>query len=235
MSVAFTGVTAPLYNDLINRGHNILIAGMTGSGKSVLCNGLINSVLYRSLDEHQMVLIDPKMVEFNRYKNTEHCIRCATDLRSIEETLDGVLDLINRRFKYMQDNDLRLYDGATIHVFIDEMADLMLTSKSASNKLQRVCQIGRAAKVQVVAATQCPLASVIPTRIKVNFPIIVGLHTATARHSRNILEIDGCEELPMYGEALIMYPTIGVQRTTIPMIPDEWIEKIIEADKAVST
>jgi len=167
----------------------------------------------------------------NRYKETAHCIKCATDLQEIEETLDGVLGLINKRFAYMQGKGLQLYDGTTIHLVIDEMADLMLTSKTAVNKLQRICQIGRAAKVQVISATQCPLASVIPTKIKVNFPIIIGLHTASARHSRNILEVEGCETLPMYGEALIMYPTTGIERVKVPMISEEWLKKIIIADK----
>lgn len=231
MEDVFRGITAPLYNDLISRGQNILIAGMCGSGKSVICNGIINSILYKSLAEHQMVLVDPKRVEFNRYKETAHCIKCATDLQEIEETLDGVLGLINKRFTYMQGKGLQLYDGTTIHLVIDEMADLMLTSKTAVNKLQRICQIGRAAKVQVISATQCPLASVIPTKIKVNFPIIIGLHTASARHSRNILEVEGCETLPMYGEALIMYPTTGIERVKVPMISEEWLKKIIIADK----
>lgn len=226
----FTGVTAPLYNDLIKRGQNILIAGMTGSGKSVIMNGIINSILYRSLEEHQMVLIDPKIVEFSRYSKTNHCIKCATDLKEIDRTLDGVLNLTHRRFKYMLENDLVLYNGTTVHLLIDEMADLMLTNKSAVNKLQRICQIGRAANIQVIAATQCPLASVIPTKIKVNFPIIIGLHTASAKHSRNILEVNGCEDLPMYGEALIRYPTTGLTKVKVPKIPDEWLEKIIKAD-----
>ena len=231
MAEVFEGVTAPLYNDLIKSGKHILIAGMTGSGKSVIMNGMINSILYRDMNEHQMVLIDPKMVEFNKYRHTKHCIRCATDLVTIERTLEGVMELINRRWEYMQKKDLEQYDGTTIHLFVDELADLVLTSKTATNTLQRVCQLGRAAGVQVIVATQCPLASVIPTKIKVNFPILIGLHTASARHSRNILEVNGCETLPMYGEALIMYPTVGIKRTSVPMIPSEWIKKIIEADK----
>lgn len=225
----FTGVVAPLYNDLIEKGH-ILIAGMSGSGKSVIMHGLINSILYKSLGKHQMVLIDPKIVEFSRYRNTEHSIRVATSQSEIEDTLDGVLAMISRRFDYMEKEGLTEFDGTTVHLFVDELADLVLVSKSSTDKLQRICQIGRAAKIQVVAATQCPLASVIPTRIKVNFPIIIGLHTSTAQHSRNILETSGCECLPMYGQALIMYPTIGIRKTTIPMIPPEWLKKVIEAD-----
>lgn len=230
MAEVFKGVTAPLYNDLIKRKQHILIAGMTGSGKSVIMNGMINSILYRNVNEHQMVLIDPKMVEFNKYRNTKHCIRCATDLVTIERTLDGMLELITRRWEYMQEKEQEQYEGTTIHLFVDELADLVLVSKRATDKLQRICQIGRAAGIQVITATQCPLASVIPTKVKVNFGITVGLHTASAKHSRNILEVNGCETLPMYGEALIMYPTVGIKRTTVPMIPNEWIKKIIEAD-----
>ena len=225
----FTGVTAPLYDTLIERGH-ILIAGMSGSGKSVMMNGLINSILYKSLGKHQMVLIDPKLVEFSKYRNTEHCIKVATNQTEIEDTLDGVLAMISRRFECMEKEGLTEFDGTTVHLLVDELADLVLVSKSSTNKLQRICQIGRAAKIQVVAATQCPLASVIPTRIKVNFQIIVGLHTSSARHSRNILEESGCEKLPEYGQALIMYPTVGIKKTTVPMIPEEWLEKVIEAD-----
>lgn len=225
----FVGVTAPLYEDLINRGH-ILIAGMSGSGKSVLMNGMINAIFYKNVNKHAVVLCDVKMVEFSRYENTVHCLRLAVTPKEVEDTLDGVLNLINRRFVEMRSRGIRNYDGLTVHLFIDEMADLVLTSKSATDKLQRICQIGRAAGVQVICATQCPLASVIPTRIKVNFQIVVGLHTQNAQHSRNILEESGCEDLPMYGEALIKYPTIGIQKKTIPMISDEWIDKVIAED-----
>ena len=74
------GKVGILYEDLINRGQHILIAGMTGSGKSVLLNGIINSILYRSASDHKMVLIDVKRVEFNKYRNTRHCIKVATSI-----------------------------------------------------------------------------------------------------------------------------------------------------------
>lgn len=221
------GITAPLYNDLLQSGKHILIAGMTGSGKSVIMNGLINSILYENCYEHRMALADVKIVEFSRYRNTPHCIQCATNPKEVEAMLSGILNTINSRLEYMTEHGLKNYDGAWIHVFVDEMADLMLTSKNAADLLQRICQIGRAAKIQVIVATQCPLATVIPTRIKVNFPIIIGLHTATAQHSRNILEVNGCEMLPMYGEALIMYPTTGIKRVNVPMIPEEMIDKVV--------
>lgn len=227
----FVGVTAKLYEDLLNRNQNILIAGMCGSGKSVILNGIINSILYEDKNKHQMVLCDVKMVEFSKYAKTKHCMECAITPYDVERALLGVINIITYRLNDMKNRGLDKWDGTIVHLIIDEMADLILTNKKTSEHLQRICQIGRAAGIQVIVATQCPLASVIPTKIKVNFPILIGLHTATAQHSRNILEVSGCEELPMYGEALIMYPTTGIERVTVPMIPSEWLHKIIEADK----
>ena len=230
----FAGVTYPLFDNLIERGdsgQNILIAGMCGSGKSSFTHGMINSILYKNGYEHKLVLIDPKYVEFGRYEGTLHCIRYADTIRDIEDTLNEVLDTIMARLLYMKQKGIDMYDGSTIHLFIDELADLMLTSKSVSASLQRICQIGRAARVQVVCATQCPLATVIPTRIKVNFPIVVGLHTQTAQHSRNIIDESGCEELPMFGEALIKYPTIGIKKVKVPYVDKEQLNGIINASR----
>lgn len=227
----FVGVTAPIYEDLVNSGKHILIAGMTGSGKSVLMNGMINSIILKDRSKHSTVLCDVKMVEFGKYENTKHCLRCATSPEEVEQTLSGVLDMINLRLRLMKERGARTYEGTTVHLFVDELADLVLTSKKSTQLLQRICQIGRAAGVQVICATQCPLASVIPTKIKVNFPIIIGLHTATAQQSRNILEMKGCEELPMFGEALIMYPTTGVKRERVPMIPEYELDRIIAHDR----
>lgn len=227
----YVGVTADLYEQLVDSGKHILIAGMTGSGKSVLMNGMINSIILRDMYKHSTVLCDVKMVEFGKYDNTKHCIRCATTPNEVEQTLQGTMRMIEERLLDMKERGIKQYDKTTIHLFIDELADLILTNRKTTELLQRICQIGRAAGVQVICATQCPLASVIPTKIKVNFPILIGLHTATAQHSRNILEVNGCEKLPMYGEALVMYPTVGIKRETIPMIPETEINKIIEHDR----
>lgn len=222
------GVTATLYEELINRGQNILIAGTTGSGKSVLLNGIINSILYENPAKHQMVLIDLKIVEFSQFKNTAHCISCATSKNEAEMALAYVYDLIKMRLKNMEKRGIKNFDGTKIHLIIDEMAELMLDSKDCAKLLQRICQIGRAAGVQVICATQCPLSSVIPTKIKVNFNIVIGLHTRTAQDSRNILGETGCEKLPMYGQALILRPGQEIVKEKIQMIPEEWLQRIIE-------
>lgn len=226
----FVGVTAPLYNELMRSRKNILIAGMTGSGKSTILNGIINSILYEDAAEHQLLLVDLKRVEFSKYRNTAHCIGFAKTPAEITILLDYLRRTISDRLDDMERRGLDEWDGMTIHLIIDEMAELMLNGREFSDALQSICQIGRAAGIQVICATQCPLATVIPTRIKVNFAIIIGLHTAKAQHSRNIIDVNGCEDLPMYGQALILYPTRGLERVRIPMIPKEWIAKVIEAD-----
>lgn len=236
--MAYTGKVYPFYNRLINTSSHILIAGMTGSGKSVIINGMINSILYKNTSEHIMVLIDPKRVELSPYKNTTHCGAFATDINEIENVLRRCLRTIEKRFEEMEEQGLRMYRGTRIHIFIDEMADLMLTSKCASDLIQRIAQIGRAANVQLICATQCPLASVIPTRIQVNFGNIIGLHTRNAQDSRNILGETGCERLPRYGKGLIKYANeVELQEIEIPMLTDEELEGItryrIEEKKAM--
>lgn len=226
----FIGLTAPLYERLIESNTNILIAGCPGSGKSTLLNSLLEVISLKPVTEHKTILIDVKQVEFGSYEGTNHCMAVATSVVEAERVLANTLDLVQRRIAYMRERRLKLYDSTTVHLVIDEMADLILTSKKATNLLQRICQLGRATRVQVIVATQCPLASVIPTRVKVNFPILVGLHTATAQHSRNIIDESGCEELPMFGNALIRFPGEDVRQVVLPRISNEVIEQAIATD-----
>ena len=236
--MSYTGKTYGLYNELIDAPSHILIAGMTGSGKSVIINGMINSILYQSTSKHIMALIDPKRVELSSYKNTPHCGAFATDIYDIERVLKQCLQIIDDRFTQMEERGERMYKGPRLHIFVDEMADLMLTSKSAADLIQRISQIGRAANVQLICATQCPLASVIPTRIQVNFGNIIGLHTRNAQDSRNIIGETGCEKLPRYGRALVRYADeVNLKEITIPMVTEEELEGItryrIEEKKAM--
>lgn len=228
---AFTGLTYPFYNDLIETtsdNRNVLIAGMAGSGKSVIINGMINSILYKSTNEHIMSLVDPKRVELSFYEDMPHCGFFATEPNQIEDLLRKSLKIIDMRTEEMKAKRKRFYDGPRLHIFIDEMADLMLTSKTSADYIQRIAQLGRAANVQLICATQCPLASVIPTRIQVNFGVIIGLHTRNAQDSRNILGVSGCEKLPKYGKALIQYlEEVEPKEVNIPMIPESEIDKII--------
>lgn len=214
------GTYYTLYADMLSQTH-LLIAGMTGSGKSVVINGLISTLLYRGPSEAGLILIDPKRVELVQYSAVPHCIRYASEPDDMIQALQDGLSLIEKRYKAMQAARVRLYQGGDVYIVIDELADLMTTRrKQVQPLLQRICQIGRAARVHLIAATQCPLTKVIPTEVKVNFDAIVGLHTRSAQDSRNILGLTGCEALPRYGKGYYMTPA-GLRLCTIPMVSDD--------------
>ena len=215
-----------LYKDMLKQPH-LLIAGATGSGKSVVINALIYTALYDSPAAVQFILIDPKRVELVDYKQLPHTIKYSSEPNDIVKALEKALEITEERYKAMQRRRLKKYSGAALYVIIDELADLMTTNKKQVQPIiQRLCQIGRAANVHVIAATQCPLASVIPTPIKVNFDARVGLRTRSAQDSRNILGFKGCEQLPRYGQGYYMTPG-ELSLYNIPMIEPYQINQLI--------
>ena len=219
------GPVPTLYLDMAAQPH-LLIAGATGSGKSVAINGILYTILHHSPATVQLILIDPKKVELVQYKDLPHVLDYAADLHTIPQALRHALKIIEDRYQEMQRDRVRKYDGADVYVVIDELADIVLTLKSSVLPLlQRIAQIGRAARVHLIAATQCPLACVIPTPIKVNFDARLALRTRSAQDSRNILGVKGCEILPRYGYGYSMVPE-GMTLYEIPMIPDEDIDRI---------
>lgn len=222
-----SGQVFTLYRDMLSQPH-LLIAGATGSGKSVIINSLIYTALYDSPAAVRFILIDPKRVELIEYKNLPHTIQYASEPGEMIGALQGALDIVEMRYKLMQRHRARKYKGAAVYIIIDELADLMTTNKKQVQPLiQRLAQIGRAANVHIIAATQCPLAAVIPTPIKVNFDSRVGLRTRSRQDSRNILDCPGCEMLPRYGQGYYMTPE-GLQLYNIPMIPDTERQRIIK-------
>lgn len=177
---------------------HLLIAGATGSGKSVAVNGIIHSLLAsRSPFDAQFVLIDPKKVELVQFADIPHTVRYASEPIDIIRSLQWTVEETDRRFSIMQRAGVRMYDGPDLYVIIDELADLMTTmKKDALPLLQRLAQIGRAAKVHVIACTQNVMAVTIPTVLKCNFSTILGLRTANAQQSRFLISATGCESLP---------------------------------------
>ena len=186
-----------LYADLAARPH-LLIAGATGSGKSVTVNGIIYCLLAtRSPFTCSFVLVDPKKVELVQYADLPHTARYASEPPEIVRSLQWAVDETERRFSAMQAAHVREYSGPDLYVIIDELADLMTTQKKETLPLlQRLAQIGRAARVHVIACSQNVMAQTIPTVLKCNFNTIVGLRTATAAQSRYLISATGCEMLP---------------------------------------
>lgn len=177
---------------------HLLIAGATGSGKSVALNGIIHSLLMTSSPVRCMfVLIDPKKVELVQYKDLPHAARYASDHPEIVRSLQWAVEETDRRFSEMQKNGTREYNGPHLYVVIDELADLMVSIKKETLPLlQRLAQIGRAARIHVIACTQNVLAVTIPTVLKCNFSTILGLRTCNAQQSRFLISAAGCEMLP---------------------------------------
>ena len=221
------GTFYTLYRDMLTQPH-LLVAGATGSGKSVVINGIIHTALLESPAKYQFILIDPKRVELNEYRKLPHVIRYASEPAEMVQALIYAMEITENRYKEMQRKHLRKYEGPAVYVIIDELADLMTTNrKQVQPLIQRLAQIGRAANVHIIAATQCPLSAVIPTPIKVNFDARVALRTRSAQDSRNILGVKCCELLPRYGEGYYMTPD-GLTRYYIPMYPDAERQRIIK-------
>lgn len=221
-----TGDVYTLYNDMAMQPH-LLVAGATGSGKSVVVNGIIYNLLFNGPGSAQLILIDPKRVELAMYKSVPHCIRYASEPAEMISALQYALSITENRYQEMQRQRVRKYSGGHVFVIIDELADLMTTAKKQVQPLlQRLCQIGRAACVHVIACTQCPLATVIPTAIAVNFDARVGLRTRNAQDSRNILGSAGCERLPRYGQGYFMTPE-GIELWNIPMYSESAISEMV--------
>lgn len=182
---------------LAERPH-LLIAGATGSGKSVALNGIIHSLLMEESPFHcQFVLIDPKKVELSQYEKLPHTARYASEHPDIVRSLQWAVEETDRRFTRMQRVGIKEYDGPHLYVVIDELADLMVSIKKETLPLlQRLAQIGRAARVHVIACSQNILAQTIPTVLKCNFSTILGLRTCNAQQSRFLISATGCEMLP---------------------------------------
>lgn len=205
-----------LYEDMLKQPH-LLIAGATGSGKSVVINGILYTALYNSPAAVELILIDPKRVELIDYAQLPHTLKYASEPGDMVQALELAMTITERRYKAMQARHMKKYDGGEVYVIIDELADLMTTDRRhVQPLLQRLAQIGRAANVHIIAATQCPLSAVIPTPIKVNFDSRVGLRTRSKQDSRNILGVSGCELLPRYGQGYYMTPE-GLTLYNIPM------------------
>ena len=190
------GSYSRLYADMADQPH-LLIAGATGSGKSTVIQGILHALLHDAPTDDRFIFIDLKRVELDEYRYLPHVHTYADDAPSALQALQTALNLIEARYMDMQRRHIRKYDGSHIYVIIDELADLLTVAKAeATPLLQRITQIGRAARVHLIGATQIPIAKIISTEIKVNFTAKLGLMTATAQDSRNIIGVKGCEKLP---------------------------------------
>jgi S-DNA-T family DNA segregation ATPase FtsK/SpoIIIE len=206
---------------------HILIAGATGSGKSVLINLFIHDLLSELPGDVSFILIDPKRVELSAYKNLPHTLLYASEKEQMFHALNAAVKIMEDRYAEMQQAGLKKYTGGDLYVIIDEFADLMVTDKKRTEQLiVRLAQLGRAARVHLLIATQRPTREFLTGAIKCNIDNRFALHCASAQDSRNIIGANGAEKLAMYGSALYFSPS-GIEEYDIPMISDDEINRVV--------
>ena len=210
------GLASAVCLDMLKQPH-LLISGSTGSGKSVLVNSLIYTALYKSPNRCQFVLIDPKRVELIDYKPLPHTISYSSEISDILKALQYSIELMETRYKAMQRQRIKKSNAADIYIIIDEYADLVIQAKKQVEPyIVRLSQLGRAANIHLILATQRPTRDVVTGAIKVNLDSRVALRCSTAQDSRNILDVKGAETLPRYGYGYYKTPE-GLKLIPIPM------------------
>ena len=227
----------PIVGDLSSMPH-LLIAGTTGSGKSVCINTIILSLLYRHTpDKCKFILIDPKMLELSTYEGIPHLLcPVITEAKKAASVLGWVVKEMESRYRLMTKEGVRNIDGYNskhklpmpyIVVVVDEMSDLMLVAgKEIENYIQKLSQMARAAGIHIIMATQRPSVDVITGTIKANFPTRISFQVTSKIDSRTILGEQGAEQLLGKGDMLYMSAANRIVRIHAPFVSDNEIEKI---------
>ncbi len=227
----------PITGDLNSMPH-LLIAGTTGSGKSVCINTIILSLLYKHTPEKcKFILIDPKMLELSTYEGIPHLLcPVITEAKKAASVLGWVVKEMESRYRLMTRVGVRNIDGYNekhkismpyIVVIVDEMSDLMLVAgKEIENYIQKLSQMARAAGIHIIMATQRPSVDVITGTIKANFPTRISFQVTSKIDSRTILGEQGAEQLLGKGDMLFMSSANKIVRIHAPYVSENEIEKI---------
>ena len=227
----------PIIGDLSSMPH-LLIAGTTGSGKSVCINTIILSLIYKHRpDMCKFILIDPKMLELSTYEGIPHLLcPVITEAKRAASVLGWVVKEMESRYKLMTKEGVRNIDGYNskhklpmpyIVVIVDEMSDLMhVAGKEIESYIQKLSQMARASGIHIIMATQRPSVDVITGTIKANFPTRISFQVTSKIDSRTILGEQGAEQLLGKGDMLYMSSANRIIRIHAPFVSDEEIEKV---------
>ncbi len=236
----------PVVADLVKMPH-LLVAGATGSGKSVSINSMVMSILYKATpSEVKMLMVDPKLLELSAYEEIPHLISpVITSPKEAAEALKKMVIEMERRYhilaeraaKNIENYNMQVKDEeeqlAYIVVIIDELADLMFTAASdVEDSIARLAQMGRAAGIHIILATQRPSVDVITGIIKANFPARISFQVSSKVDSRTILDSHGAEQLLGKGDMLLMLPGARIIRVHGALITEEEIKAVTEFVKS---
>ncbi|RMD58161.1 MAG: DNA translocase FtsK, partial [Nitrospirae bacterium] len=232
----------PIVTDLSKMPH-LLVAGATGSGKSVAINSMILSLLYRATPrEVRMLMIDPKMLELSIYNEIPHLIMpVITTPKDAAKALKRIVFEMEHRYRLLAEKGVRNIEGFNkkiasedefmpyIVVIIDELADLMLISKrEVEEPIARLAQMARAAGIHMILATQRPSVDVITGVIKANFPSRISFQVSSKVDSRTILDSIGAEKLLGRGDMLFITPGSKMMRVHGAYVSEDEVNRIVD-------
>ncbi|MGC9045685.1 MAG: DNA translocase FtsK 4TM domain-containing protein [Thermodesulfovibrio sp.] len=231
----------PVITDLAKMPH-LLVAGATGSGKSVCLNTMILSLLYKATPHDvRLLLIDPKLLELSVYENIPHLMSpVITDPKEASEALKKVIVEMERRYKLFASRGFRNIESFNqsvqedekvpyLVVFIDEFADLMFTAPTeVEQAVTRIAQMARASGIHLVVATQRPSVDVITGIIKANFPARIAFQVTSRVDSRTILDTQGAEKLLGRGDMLFMVSGVKIIRVHGAYVSEEEVKAVTE-------
>ena len=223
---------------------HMLVAGTTGSGKSVFTNSIIQSILFRATpDEVRLIIVDPKVVEFGVYNGIPHLLQpVVTDPRLASNTLKWAVNEMSERYKKFADINVRDLKGYNermtnkeeklpqIVIVIDELADLMMVAaKEVEESICRLAQLARAAGIHLIIATQRPSVDVVTGLIKANIPSRVALSVSSGVDSRTVIDSVGAEKLLGNGD-MLFYPSGYVKPVRLQgaFVSDEEVQRVVD-------
>ena len=227
----------PIISDLSAMPH-LLVAGTTGSGKSVCINSIIMSLLYKHTPNTcNFILVDPKMLELSTYEGIPHLLcPVITEAKKATAALGWTVREMENRYKLMTKLGVKNIDGYNLKnkrampyivLIVDEMSDLMLVAgKEIENYIQKLSQMARAAGIHIIMATQRPSVDVITGTIKANFPTRISFQVSSKIDSRTILGEQGAEQLLGKGDMLFMSAANRMTRIHGPFVSEKEIEKV---------
>jgi S-DNA-T family DNA segregation ATPase FtsK/SpoIIIE len=235
----------PVVADLSRMPH-LLVAGATGSGKSVSINSMVMSILYKATpSDVKMLMVDPKLLELSAYEEIPHLISpVITSPKEAAEALKKMVIEMERRYRFLAEKTARNIESFNQHakdeeklpyiiIIIDELADLMFTAPNdVEDSIARLAQMGRAAGIHLLLATQRPSVDVITGIIKANFPARISFQVSSKVDSRTILDSHGAEQLLGKGDMLLMLPGTRIMRVHGALITEEEIRAVTEFIKS---
>ena len=216
---------------VLSEQQNLLIAGTTGSGKSTVLQGVLYTICnLQSACDAELWLADPKRVDLIEWldRRVPHLARYANTTEEISKMITDLVQVMEQRFRQMEQQRIKQYDGKTIYLVIDELADLTINNKSVVGQLTRLLQLARAAGIRVIMATQQPKREVLPAMIQSNITASLALRCKSAIESRQVLNVKGAELLPKHGTGILLTPDYSLVKVEIPMQSGEDIDRLVE-------